>query len=199
MLAFERAFAAGYGVETDLRDRDGVPVIAHDPAGPDNITFDAFLDLYFAGPARPALALNIKADGLTASVMETLNRRGVENYFVFDMSVPDTLHYLNAGLRTYTRRSEYEDASPLERRAQGVWLDSFEGAFISIDGIRDALSAVDEVAIVSPELHGRPHVETWRDWAPLLAAPLPAGRVLLCTDFPQEADAFFNRMDGAPV
>lgn len=125
-----------------------------------------------------------------------LIRRGIENYFAFDMSVPDSLHYFAAGLNTFTRRSEFEGPSVLEVRAQGVWLDSFEGASISKGAIQSCLDSVRAVAIVSPELHGRPHADAWRDWQPLLVRSGIAARVLLCTDFPEEADIAFNRIAG---
>ena len=42
--AFAKAFAAGYGVETDVRDQGGRLVISHDPpTGEDLMTFDALL------------------------------------------------------------------------------------------------------------------------------------------------------------
>src|SRR5438309_53835 len=45
--AFAKAFAAGYGIETDVRDSAGRLVISHDPpfVGEDLMSFDALLAL----------------------------------------------------------------------------------------------------------------------------------------------------------
>ncbi|WP_040349843.1 hypothetical protein [Brevundimonas sp. BAL3] len=188
--AFERAFAAGFGVETDVRDHSGRLVIAHDPATEHAMSLDVFLDTYESYPTRPTLALNIKADGLTEMVNDALAKRGIDSYFVFDMSVPDTLHYLRAGLRTYLRRSEHESPSPLEDRAQGIWLDDFTGGFASPDQVISALASVSAVALVSPELHGRPHARTWSVWRDVKATV--KGRLAICTDFPDAAAAYFS-------
>ena len=47
-IAFERAFQAGFGVETDLRDHGGTVVISHDPPGTTaepELAFEQFLRL----------------------------------------------------------------------------------------------------------------------------------------------------------
>ena len=76
--ALARAFAAGYGIETDLRDCAGEIVVSHDMPQPDAMTFDALLDLYLSYPTRPTLALNIKADGMAATIAEQLATRGIK-------------------------------------------------------------------------------------------------------------------------
>jgi glycerophosphoryl diester phosphodiesterase len=187
--ALARAVGAGYGLETDIRDHDGALVVAHDPArGEGLLTLDALLDLFVASGAPGALALNIKADGLQAGVTEAVERRGINNAFVFDMSLPDTLGYLRRGARFFSRQSEYEPAPLLYEEASGVWIDCFERDWITPDVVEGHLAAGKQVALVSPELHGRPHGAAWSAWRPL------AGRegVLLCTDFPDEARAFFQ-------
>src|ERR1700744_3495074 len=108
VTAFERARSGGYGIETDLRDRDGEIVASHDPATREAVPLAWFLEAYAAqGPHTP-LALNIKADGLQGALAQLLARHRVQNYFVFDMSIPDTLHYLRAGIPAFVRLSEYE-------------------------------------------------------------------------------------------
>lgn len=192
--AFERAFAAGYGVETDVRDRNGVLVIAHDPPTDSSMTVDAFLDLYKQFPDRPTLALNIKSDGLADLLSAILAEKGVPSYFVFDMSIPDTLGCLRAGLTTFLRRSEHESCDSLMPKAAGIWLDDFGGDYITSDVIRDSHTAAKRVAIVSPELHGHPHEASWRAWRDVICE---LEGIILCTDFPADADAFFNREPAA--
>jgi glycerophosphoryl diester phosphodiesterase len=195
--AFERALAAGYGIETDVRDCDGELVISHDmprrATGQPPISLAAFLELYTSYPGRPTLAINIKADGLQEPVQAALSARAVSSYFVFDMSVPDTLGWLRRGMPVFTRRSEFETGSSLDVQAKGLWLDAFETPHVRAADIAATLRAGKQAAIVSPELHGKPHREAWAEWRGLLGA-LTAGErrhVLLCTDFPGEAAQYF--------
>jgi hypothetical protein len=197
--AFERALAAGYGIETDVRDCDGELVISHDMprrASPEPLmTLAQFLDLYASYPGRPTLALNIKADGLHEPTQAALTARSITSYFVFDMSVPDTLGWLRREMPVFTRRSEFETGSSLDARAQGFWLDAFEAPYVRAADIAAAIKAGKRAAVVSPELHGKPHLEAWADWRDVLASLTDAQRhnVLLCTDFPGEAGACFAR------
>ena len=191
IVAFERAFEAGYGVETDVRDLNGVLVISHDMAQEGGLTLDQMLDIRRAFGRPGVLALNVKCDGLCAPLVEAISRSKVERYFVFDMSVPDTLPYLRAGAEFYTRRSEYEAGSPLDDKASGIWWDCFSG-----EGeeslVSSALIERRPSAFVSPELHRRSHAEVWQAWKRALVAGDGAFPVQLCTDFPDVADVYFN-------
>jgi glycerophosphoryl diester phosphodiesterase len=189
--AIRRAFEAGYGIEADVRDHDGRLVISHDPPTGEAMAFDRFVDIYLAFPGRTRLALNIKADGLQGALKAALAYAGIDNYVTFDMSVPDLLGYRRAAMPFYVRRSEFEGASILDRDSTGVWLDSFERPFADAATIGEAADATGgEVALVSPELHGKPHQEAWEIWRPLVARY--PGRLWLCTDFPHQAEAFFT-------
>jgi glycerophosphoryl diester phosphodiesterase len=190
--ALDRAFAAGYGIETDLRDCAGEIVVSHDMPQPGTMTFDGLLDLYLSYPTRPTLALNIKADGMAATIAERLTNRGITQYFVFDMSVPDTLGYLAKGMTVFTRHSEYETGSPLDERAGGIWLDAFERPFVAPDDINRVLGRGQVAALVSPELHRKPHEDAWRVWRDTFAAQSGDTRVMLCTDLPDRAETYFT-------
>lgn len=192
--AFRAALSAGYGIETDIRDFDGRLVISHDPARADATGLDDFLTLYLSYPNRGILALNVKSDGLASKLVGSLAARGIQSYFVFDMSVPDSLHYFKLNATVYTRRSEFESESELDQLAAGVWLDSFTGRN---DAKLMALAVAMPLksALVSPELHGRDHRTAWESW---LATPgSDHAGIALCTDFPDEADAFFNGASSA--
>lgn len=187
--AFERALAGGHGIETDVRDAGGAAVIAHDLPSGGEMSLDAFLALSARHPQARPLALNIKADGLQQLVRAALERHAIEGAFVFDMAVPDALGYLRAGLPAYTRCSEYENPPPYQEQAAGLWLDCFHGEWYGRELIAAWLERGKPVCLVSPELHGRPHLACWqqlRDWQ-LHRHPL----LSLCTDFPLEAAAFF--------
>lgn len=197
--AFERALSSGFGIETDLRDCNGVLVVSHDMPKTtadknSQMLFDTFLELYCSYPTRPTLALNIKADGLSEPIQAAIDRFGIDNYFVFDMSVPDTLSYLKAGMTTFTRRSEFETGSSLDLRSHGLWLDAFEAPYVTAATIKAGLATGRPVAIVSPELHKKPHLEAWRIWLDIChnLSDEEKGRIMLCTDFPGEADFYFR-------
>jgi hypothetical protein len=187
-LAFVRALRAGYGIETDIRDCKGELVISHDPpASSDLMTLKEFACLYLEMASAAPLALNIKADGLQAGVLDCLAEHGIANYFVFDMAVPDALGYLSRGAPTYTRHSKYEQAPSFYEEANGVWVDCFEGELCPNDVIAGHVQAGKRVALVSPELHRKPHETAWKQWKSLARGPM-----MLCTDFPRLADEFFN-------
>src|SRR4051812_29289928 len=107
VIAFERSFRLNFGTETDLRDRDGEIVISHDIADKNAMTLDAFLLMYKNINPKLPLALNIKADGLQSILKEKIEQAEIENYFVFDMSVPDMIGYLNHKISFFSRQSEY--------------------------------------------------------------------------------------------
>ncbi len=181
--AFRRAFDSGFGVETDVRDQDGALKISHDmPRGEGVMDFSYFLDLHRAYPNSGEIALNIKADGLQADVRRTLTDAGVGTLFVFDMAVPDALGYLRQDFVTYTRHSEIEPVPPFYDKAHGVWLDAFFGDWITPGVVREHLNAGKRVALVSPELHGRPYEAAWDVWK-----GLKGDNIAICTDLPDLA------------
>jgi len=146
--AFERAWSGSFGIETDLRDLAGNVVVSHDPPTEGAIEFERLLQARIAwGPETP-LALNIKADGLHTLIADLIERYRVKDYFVFDMSVPDTLHYLRAGMPVLLRLSEYEPGTSLLDRAAGVWLDAFEDEWWSLDMLRSFHAQRKTIAIV---------------------------------------------------
>jgi hypothetical protein len=190
-VAFNRSFSLGFGIETDIRDRDGQLVVSHDPANSDCMTLETFFKIYLQYPGRPTLALNIKADGLQAALQSQLKLFGIKNYFVFDMAVPDGILYLTRGMATFTRHSEYEPVPPYYEKAHGVWLDEFDGHWLSDAVIEKHLSNSKAVCIVSPELHKRSYEKELQDYREL-EKKIGKDRLMLCTDLPEHAKEFFN-------
>jgi hypothetical protein len=189
--AFRRAWAAGYGIETDVRDLGGSLVISHDMPQGGEQPFEEFLDDYVAAGYVGTLALNIKADGLAAKVREACADRTIENYFCFDMSIPDARAYLQRGMPVFGRLSELEPPSSFTRLCAGIWLDAFESCWFDTRVIRDVLAGGQDVCLVSPELHGRDPEELWNMLRLEIAGTTDetqpggagVGRVLLCTDY----------------
>ena len=187
--AFVRSFTLGFGTETDVRDWNGQLVISHDPPTGNPMPLDSFLSLYKAHGDGLPLALNIKADGLQKPLLAALQAHSVRNYFVFDMSVPDTLLYLSLGLTVYTRHSEYEPNPAFYEKSVGVWIDCFEGDWATRETIAAHLEAGKSVCLVSPDLHKREHLPFWDA---LLAWNLQLeNRLALCTDYPELAKEHF--------
>jgi len=92
--AFDRSFSLNFGTETDIRDFNGDLVISHDIANKTCLTLTEFLKIYKSKNTNLPLALNIKSDGLHKKLYNFLKAHSILNYFVFDMSIPDTIMYL---------------------------------------------------------------------------------------------------------
>ncbi|MNB58011.1 hypothetical protein D3C87_531100 [compost metagenome] len=186
--AFERSFSLGFGTETDVRDLSGKLVISHDPPTGNEITLDELLEI--AGKNKPTLALNVKADGLAVAIGSTMKRHDYANWFVFDMSIPDTRAQLAAGNPTFVRVSEEEPIIAFKKNACGIWFDAFESDEWRIEELTKLVKQNIRVCIVSPELHRRDHIQFWQN---LKNADLHSNNnILLCTDLPEHAVNFFE-------
>lgn len=189
--AFVRSFEQGYGTETDIRDRNGVLVISHNMPDESAITVETFFDIYKQYNSEPTLALNIKADGLQTELHRLIHAFNIRNYFVFDMAVPDGLHYCKHQFKTYTRQSEYEKSPSYYQLADGIWLDEFHCHWITDDTIHHHLHNGKKICIVSPDLHKRDYHQEWKHYKNLESI-IGKDRLMLCTDFPDRAQEYFN-------
>lgn len=190
-IAFKRSFQLGFGVETDFRDLNGSLVVSHDIPVTGAMEADAFFAAYAASKRIGLpLALNVKADGLSSLLRSLLEKYLVTDYFAFDMSIPDTLSYIQQGLRFYSRHSEYEKEPAFYDKAEGIWMDCFVSDWIDEAAVHKHLAEGKKVCIVSPELHKRPHEHWWRAFAATSVSR--SADVMLCTDFPQHAREFFH-------
>jgi hypothetical protein len=171
---------AGFGVETDVRDDDGALVISHDPPQGGELPLTALTDA--CAGARLPLAVNVKADGLSGPLGQLLTSSGVD-WFAFDMSVPEMLRYARAGLPYFTRHSDVEPDPVGYESAAGVWLDAFHSDWFGPEDVRRHLDAGKRVALVSPELHGRPPTDVW-NWLRELECSEDQD-LMICTDHPR--------------
>jgi hypothetical protein len=189
--AFERSFRLGFGTETDFRDHQGALVITHDLPSGDSPSAHICLECLARHDRRLPLAVNIKADGLQSLLRDALDRHRITDYFLFDMSVPDAMVSLAAGLRVFTRHSDVEPVPAFYPRAAGVWMDAFhDDAWLTPEAISAHLDAGKQVCLVSPELHRRPHHPFWER---LRASSVARDdRLMLCSDLPEDARAFFH-------
>lgn len=189
-LAFHRSFSLGFGTETDFRDYCGELVIAHDMPTQECIKADAFFKYYNQYRCNSTLALNIKADGLQLLIKQLIDENKISNYFVFDMSVPDTIGYIKHGINFYSRQSEYETSPAFYKECAGIWLDAFMNTWYTTDLILTHLNNNKKVAIVSPELHQRDYLPLWQQ---LKDENIHMQKnMIICTDLPEQAAYFFK-------
>jgi|SaaInlStandDraft_6_1057023.scaffolds.fasta_scaffold06831_6 glycerophosphoryl diester phosphodiesterase len=189
--AFEASFSLGFGVETDLRDYNGEIVISHEIPDEECMSVDNFFKIYNNYSQNQPLALNIKADGLQYKLKKLIEKHSIENYFVFDMSVPDGLLYHKHNLVFFTRQSEYERHPSIYKESDGVWLDEFNEHWIDELVIENHLKNKKKICIVSPELHGRDYQEEWQQYKGIDKEFKDEG-IMICTDYPEKARRFFS-------
>ncbi len=153
--AFVRSSDLGFGTETDIRDYNGEIVISHDIAQSSSISLDKFLKIYKRFNSSLPLALNIKADGLQEKLKEALRKNDITSYFTFDMSIPDTLGYIDKGLVFFSRQSEYEPIPAFYEKCAGIWLDAFKDIWYNAEVIKKHVESSKQVVIVSPDVNYR--------------------------------------------
>jgi len=193
IIAFERSFKLGFGTETDIRDFNGELVISHDIPNSSIeqlIYVDDFFKLYKSIGNNLPLALNIKSDGLQEMLKNLIIKYDISNYFVFDMSIPDTLGYMKRDIKYFSRQSEFEIMPSLYKECKGVWLDEFVNHWITPEIIEEHLKINKLVCIVSPELHGRNNIQEWANYKNFITNQF-SENLILCTDNPEDAKKYF--------
>lgn len=187
--AFLRACDSGFGVELDVRDKGSQIVIAHDLPNKDSALFCDYMDeLNYKKHKNHTIAINIKSDGLASEIKRLAEKYNLSNYFTFDMSFPEMLHYNKSGLNYFTRLSEFEKKPIMLDGATGIWLDAFESEWYSKDYISNLIETGKKVCIVSAELHGRDCTHQWESIKGLNYQ----NNLMLCTDKPNKAREYFR-------
>lgn len=189
--AFKRSFDLGFGIETDVRDYCGKLVVSHDIPNEKPMDFEHFFKIYAEYNKELCLAINIKSDGLQEKLQSLLNQFKIINYFVFDMSVPDALSYLDRQMNIFTRESEFEREPSFYDEADGVWIDQMRSSWLTKERVQCHLDNGKKICIVSPELHQREHLDCWKEYKEV-CEELNTDNIMLCTDLPEEARRFFN-------
>lgn len=185
--AFKRSWELCFGIETDIRDSQGQLVISHDAPSGSEMLLTEFLS-HIPNLKLP-LALNIKADGLAKHISKLMHSTHLEDWFLFDMSIPDMREYIAMGLPVFTRLSEIETHPVLLEHTNGVWIDAFDSVWYDAKLIKKLLDDRKKVCIVSPELHKRDFSTCWS----MFRTPffITHQYLYLCTDYPQRAKDFF--------
>lgn len=192
-MALERAMECGYGFETDFRDYGGKVLISHNPPVGDELTADELFRMYAESGKNGTLALNIKSDGLQDMMRELLEKYGIDDYFLFDMSVCDTIPYIERKMKIASRSSEFEPYLPFYKDSEVVWVDYFDGRTNVVDELRKYIADGKMPCIVSPELHGLPYEAMWQILNEQIVNGKIVNDIMLCTDVPDKAEQYFNR------
>lgn len=194
LAAFELALNSGFGLELDVRDLNGDIVISHDTPLVGRVDpLRTLLELYTKSKHTSCLALNIKSDGLQKLLARLLGEFKINNYFLFDMSIPDTLGYFRSNLNVYVRVSELEKInSILMTSSQGIWLDGLMGEWVKPENIFTLAKYNKPICMVSPELHNREFLPFWESIKEAIGAGVSPSLLKICTDLPKEAGEYFK-------
>lgn len=191
--SFSQAIKGGFGIEIDVRDLNGTLVVSHDPPVTGvSYSFESVLEFYNYMGSQSEIAINIKSDGIAQFLHALLKKYNIENYYCFDMSVPDTLDYRKRDLKYLVRVSEFESITLLSKESSGVWLDSFNSFDLQKPILEKLLKDKIKVVIVSEELHHRDKQAQWNYLADIFKNTSLNTQISICTDFPNEAHKVFN-------
>jgi hypothetical protein len=150
-----RATPVECGVEMDVHAYGDRLVVHHD-ALTDALDLEVWLTAY----QHAFVILNVKEEGIEARVRELALARGIERFFLLDLSIPALVKMVRAGeSRVAVRVSTYEavaGALAFSGLAEWIWLDVFEPRLpVTAEEYRALQRAGFKICLVSPELHGR--------------------------------------------
>lgn len=175
-----------YGVELDLRDYDGKVVVQHDPWKTGE-SFEEYLESY----RHRFLILNVKCEGIEERVLHAVRKRGIEDYFLLDLSFPALVKVMRTGERRIAVRwSEHEPpeaALALAGKIDWVWVDCFTD-YPELTPAGQRLLEHFRTCLVAPELQGRPPLGA--EQARIVAKRYGAAAV--CTKTPETWAATVN-------
>lgn len=187
------ALENGYGFESDVRDYCSKMVISHNIADSSSQDAEEVFQWLQEFQDEYCFAINIKADGLKNLIQGYLKKYNIKNYFVFDMSVPQMVEFNEMGLRFFSRQSEFEIQPCMYEDATGVWMDGFYSVdWITEKLLQEHIRNKKYVCIVSPDLHGKHDYKIF--WDKLCRYKLDFSKVMLCTDYPDEARITFKEV-----
>lgn len=190
--AFHRAFSLDTGVKADLRDLDGEIVISHQlPMHNENLlTLDDLFIIYNNYQKPLPLAFNIKSDGLQDMIKEKVDKHGISNYFLYNLSMSEQIQALKKNLKCYGRQSEYESQAILYNDICGVWIDEFSDEWVDDGLLTEHMNNNKQLCISSPELHDREYLDAWQKYLKL--PEILRRHCFLCTNMPEKARDFFS-------
>lgn len=191
LSAIKQAIDKGYGFESDVRDYCEELVISHNVASEMSGRAEKVFEWMAEAHDKSCFAINIKADGLKDYLNKYIQKYSLNNYFLFDMSVPQMVEFKEMGLNFYTRQSEIEKEPVMYEDAKGVWIDGFWSTdWITEELLEKHIYNKKKICLVSPDLHNKKDYRNF--WEKLKSMKIDLGYVDLCTDYPDEAREYFN-------
>lgn len=188
--AVARAIGLGFGIETDIRrDEDGGLYISHDRTRV-STGMEASRHAALWREALAPVALNYKESGWDEELVEFLRDHALlERVRLFDMELVEDVPGSTAGrlagicpgIALASRASDRGEplAEALERPGGAVWMDEFDGPWITEADVAEVRSRGRQAWMVLPDLHGAP-----REAALERAATFASwGADALCTDW----------------
>ena len=193
-----KALENGFGIETDIRDLNGELVISHDPPLINKeakiLKLEDLLRAYKKTKSNKTLALNIKSDGISGKLKFYLDKYNINNYFVFDTSIPDFLNYYRYGLTIFSRSSEFENPNLLRKISNGLWIDGFSKYHFENIDLEIISNDWERICFVSPELHDFSFEHFWKKLKIFINNENKTKNIkmYICTDKPIEAKNYFK-------
>ena len=177
LSAARYCFEQGWGIETDIRRaQDRRFYFSHDPSELMKANHaDAFCSLFRQFPDA-IIALNIKELDYESDLLHYLSEQMVLNQvFLFDMELLETrigqtsqlFRRLSSNIKLAARVSDRGE--PIDRAlsiesADIIWLDEFDGLWITEEDILHLKSADKKIYAISPELHGFSRMDMKKRW-----------------------------------
>lgn len=150
-----------FGIEIDIRAYNNKLILHHDPfiEGED---FEEFLKHY----DHAFLILNIKCEGIEKRVIELVEKQGISDYFLLDVTPPFIFKLINQGIsKIAVRFSEFEDIQTclnLKSKIEWVFIDNLTHLPTENNSFQ-RLREHFKLCIVSPELLKRDEIEKTKD------------------------------------
>ena len=142
------------GVEIDLRDSNKGLILNHDP-----FSSGESLENFISNYNHKTLILNIKSERIEYDALNVLDKYKIDDYFFLDSSFPMLIELSNNGITNIAARiSEYESIesiSLVSNRVSWIWLDSFNGFYLTKNDATQIKKLNLKACLVSPELQGR--------------------------------------------
>lgn len=141
-----------YGAEIDLR-ASGKKIILEHESFKKGTDFKKWLNHY----DHSFLIANIKEEGIEKNVIKSLKEKGINDYFLLDVTVPMLIKLNNNNIFDVCLRvSKYENISNLRnfnRKNKWLWFDTFEKKIPTNNNELNKLKKLGfKICLVSPEL-----------------------------------------------
>jgi len=141
-----------FGCEIDIRTDGSKIILNHEPFNKGDL-FTDYLDEYKKG----TLVVNIKESGIENLVIDELNKRNINNYFLLDVEFPYIYYAVRNQIRDIAIRfSEDEPIEMLEKYinlVNWVWIDT--NTILPIDKSNLNILSKIKSCLVSPDRWGR--------------------------------------------